>query len=126
MAYYIDLTTFTDKRGNLTVIEKIIPFEIKRIFYIYRVDDSIRGKHRHHKTIQAVICISGSCIISNDNGVKTEDFFLDSPDKCLLLFPEDFHWMYKFSQDAILLIIASEYFDPKDYIYEPYRSSEYH
>ena len=47
MAYLIDLKSFTDKRGNLTVIEKSMPFEIKRIFYIYGVDGSSRGGHRH-------------------------------------------------------------------------------
>ena len=55
MAHLIDLQTFTDKRGNLTVIEKVIPFDIKRVFYIYGVDDSTRGGHRHHNTIQAAI-----------------------------------------------------------------------
>ena len=49
MAHIIDLKTFTDNRGNLTVIEKVLPFDIKRIFYIYGVDDSVRGGHRHHK-----------------------------------------------------------------------------
>ena len=49
MARLIDLKTFTDTRGNLTVIEKVIPFDIKRIFYIYGVDDSRRGGHRHRK-----------------------------------------------------------------------------
>lgn len=65
MAHIIDLKTFTDDRGNLTVIEKVIPFDIKRIFYIYGVDDSTRGGHRHHKTMQAAICLQGHCTISN-------------------------------------------------------------
>ena len=59
MAELIDLKTYTDRRGNLTVIEKVIPFDIKRIFYIYGVDDSVRGGHRHHKTVQAAICLHG-------------------------------------------------------------------
>jgi len=50
MAELIDLKTFTDVRGNLTVIERVMSFDIKRIFYIYGVDDSVRGGHRHHKT----------------------------------------------------------------------------
>jgi hypothetical protein len=120
MAHLIDLKTFTDKRGNLTVIEKVIPFDIKRIFYIYGVDDSERGGHRHHKTIQAAICIQGSCIISNDNGIDKQTFILDSPHKCLLLETVDWHLMHHFSRDAILMVLASEYFDPADYIYEPY------
>ena len=120
MARLIDLKTFTDKRGNLTVIEKIIPYEIKRIFYIYGVDDSVRGGHRHHKTVQAAICLKGACTIFNDNGISKEDYVLDNPSKCLVLHPEDWHKMYNFTPDAILMVIASEYFDATDYIYEPY------
>jgi dTDP-4-dehydrorhamnose 3,5-epimerase-like enzyme len=122
MAHLISLKTFTDKRGNLTVIEKTIPFDIKRIFYIYGVDESVRGGHRHHKTIQAAICIKGKCVISNDDNSKQEEFVLDSPDKCLILEPQDWHQMHSFSEDAILMVLASEHFDPADYIYEKYNN----
>ena len=121
MPKLINIKSFHEKRGSLTVLEKNIPFDIKRVFYIYNVDDSVRGKHRHHKTIQAAICINGSCKISNDNGVVQEEFLLDHPEKCLFLYPQDYHWMHDFSKDAILLVLASEFFDPADYIYEPYR-----
>lgn len=120
MAELIDLKTFTDKRGNLTVIEKVIPFEIKRIFYIYGVDNSIRGGHRHKTTFQAAICIKGSCHIYNNNGNNQDFYVLDTPSKCLILQPEDWHYMNNFSQDAILMVVASHYFDPQDYIYTPY------
>ncbi|SRR5258706_3567057 len=120
MPHLLDLQTFTDKRGNLTVIEKTIPFDIKRIFYIYGVDESVRGRHRHHKTIQAAICIKGSCTIYTHDGQNEKEFILDSPGKCLILEPGDWHKMYNFTPDAILMILASEYFDPNDYIYPPY------
>lgn len=120
MAYQICLKTFTDTRGNLTVIEKVVPFDIKRIFYIYGVDGSIRGGHRHHKTIQAAICIQGSCVITNNDGINKEEFILDMPDKCLILEPKDWHQMRNFSKDAILMVLASEFFDEADYIYEDY------
>jgi len=120
MAYLIDLKTFTDKRGNLTVIEKVIPFQIKRIFYIYGVDESIRGGHRHHTTIQAAICLSGRCTIFNNDGKEKQEYLLDKPNKCLILETKDWHTMHDFSPDAMLMILASEYFDDKDYIYEPY------
>ena len=120
MAYLIDLKTFTDSRGNLTVIEKAIPFELKRIFYIYGVDKSTRGGHRHHKTIQAAICLQGECkIYNNDNSVE-ETFHLNKPNKCLIVETRDWHKMYDFSSDAILMVLASEYFDSADYIFEPY------
>ncbi len=120
MAYSINLKTFTDKRGNLTVIEKVVPFDIKRIFYIYGVDDSVRGGHRHVKTIQAAICIQGSCTIYNDDNETQQEFVLDSPDKCLILEPKDWHQMHSFSKDAILMVLASENFAAEDYIHEPY------
>jgi hypothetical protein len=120
MAHLIDLKTFTDKRGNLTVIERVIPFEIKRVFYIYGVDASKRGGHRHHKTIQAAICIKGACTIYNNNSKQEAEFQLDQPNKCLIIEPEDWHTMYNFTPDAILMVFASEYFDEKDYIHQPY------
>jgi hypothetical protein len=120
MAHLIDLTTFTDVRGNLTVIEKGIPFDIKRIFYIYGVNDEVRGGHRHHTTTQAAICLKGSCTIYNCDNIREDVFVLDAPSKCLLLNPEDWHQMYDFSADAILMVLASTLFDPADYIFPKY------
>ena len=120
MGHLVDLKTFTDKRGNLTVIENVLPFQIKRVFYIYGVDDSIRGGHRHHKTIQAAICIKGRCRIYNNNGQEEDEFYLNNPSKCLILKPEDWHKMYDFSKNAILMVLASENFDQEDYIFNSY------
>ena len=120
MAHLINLTSFTDKRGNLTVIEKVFPSEIKRIFYIYGVDDSVRGGHRHKKTVQAAVCIQGSCRVYSNDGEKEEAFVLDTPSKCLMLHPRDWHTMDSFTPDAILMVLASEHYDKDDYIFEPY------
>ncbi len=122
MATIIDLKTFTDVRGNLTVVEKVLPFEIKRVFYIYGVDDSSRGNHRHKKTIQAAICLTGKCriLVQRNPDEAPLEFYLDSPSKCMIIQPEDHHWMDLFSNDCILMVFASEYYDPTDYIFEPY------
>ena len=122
MAYKINLQTFTDTRGNLTVIEKTIPFDIKRIFYIYGVDSSVRGGHRHHTTVQAAICLKGSCTIYCNDSKGKSVFELNAPCQCLVLEPRDWHTMYNFSADAILMVLASEYFDQNDYIFEPYEN----
>lgn len=119
MAYFIELPTFSDERGSLTVVEKILPFEIKRFYYIYNVF-SKRGGHRHHKTIQALISLNGSCEVYVNNGKEEKIFLLDSPDKTLILEPQDWHTMDKFSKDTILLVLASEYYDINDYIDEEY------
>ncbi len=80
MAYTIDLPTFWDERGSLTVIEKLLPFDIKRFYYIYDVTNK-RGGHRHKKTIQALICLGGSCEIYLNDGIKEEIVILDVPNK---------------------------------------------
>ena len=122
MAHLLNLTTFTDHRGSLTVIEKVIPFAINRIFYIYGVDNSERGFHRHKKTIQAAVVIQGKCRIMSKSGISLplKEFIMDSPSKCLIIYPEDYHWMDNFSKDCILMVFASELFDVSDYIYDPY------
>lgn len=120
MPEIINLDTFTDTRGNLTVIERSIPFEIRRIFYIYGVDKSERGGHRHFNTIQAAICIQGSCEIFCNNGQSEILYDLSFPNQCLILFPEDWHKMRNFSDNCILMVLASEYYDEKDYIFEKY------
>lgn len=120
MSKLLNLKTISDNRGSLTVIEKCLPFEIKRVYYIYGVDDSVRGQHRHHKAVQAAICLSGSCKIYCNDGTEEVVHKLNSPDTCLILDPADWHKMYDFSADAILLVMASEYFDPNDYITTPY------
>ena len=125
MAYLINLVNFKDSRGNLTVLdntEALLPFKIKRVFYIYGVDESVRGGHRHKETIQAAICIKGSCVVTNDDGQKFESFTLNDPSQCLILETKDWHQMQDFSPDAILLVFASTYFDESDYIFEPYPS----
>ena len=119
MAYIIELPTFEDERGNLTVVQKLLPFDIKRFYYIYDVRDK-RGGHRHKKTIQALILLGGSCEIYVNDGTKEEIFLLDSPSKCLILDYKDWHTMNKFSVCSTLLVFASEYYDKNDYIDEKY------
>lgn len=119
MSQIINLPTFSDERGSLTVIEKILPFEVKRIYYIYNATEK-RGGHRHLKTVQALICVKGSCEIFINNGKTKNTVFLDSPEKCLILSPEDWHSMDKFSTDCVLLVLASDFFDKADYVDEEY------
>ena len=119
MAYIIELPTFSDERGSLTVVEKLLPFDIKRFYYIYDVSFK-RGGHRHHKSIQALIALNGSCEIYVNDGEDEKLFLLDTPNKCLIVEPQDWHTMDKFSQGSILLVFASEYYDVDDYIDEEY------
>lgn len=120
MSYIINLPTFNDERGSLTVVEKLLPFEIKRFYYIYNVTNK-RGGHRHKKTIQALICLNGSCEIYVHDSQKEEVVLLDDPGKCLILDPKDWHTMDKFTKGSTLLVFASEYYDKNDYVDEKYQ-----
>ena len=118
MERIIEFKNHSDFRGDLTIIDNVLPFEIKRVYYIYAVVGAKRGFHKHKKTRQVAVCISGSCkIVFSKNGIET-NYILDNPNKGLLIEPDDFHWMEDFTRNSILLVLASENYDSNDYIYE--------
>jgi WxcM-like, C-terminal len=120
MAKLLQLDTFESDAGDLTVFEKILPGEIKRVFYIRGKEGHERGGHRHSKTWQALVCINGCCRVFVDNSETQDSFYLDSPEKCLLLSPEDWHVMDEFTESSILLVLANTVYEKDDYIFEPY------
>ncbi|WP_238651020.1 sugar 3,4-ketoisomerase [Paenibacillus piscarius] len=122
----IEVKELGDERGLLAVIdgETSIPFEFKRVFYIYNTISGVRrGYHAHYKTRQALVCVSGSCKVFLDNIRRKEDVLLDSPRKILILEPNDWHEMYDFSPNCVLLVLASHLYDAEDYIrdYEKFK-----
>lgn len=101
-----------------------IPFKIKRIYYIINSDVKLpRGLHAHKKTQQVIFCISGSIKLILDNGKKREEIVIDQPNTGVFLDKMIWHEMIDFKRNTILLIIASEKFDPADYIrqYEEFK-----
>lgn len=118
-----------DERGQLIALEalsEIVPFEIKRMYYIYdTTPGTVRGKHAHRVLKQVLICVSGACTIECEmpNGDKTEHR-LDWPDRGLLIEGLVWREMKEFSKDAVLLVLASEHYDEADYIrdYKVFRS----
>jgi WxcM-like, C-terminal len=115
----LNLTEIIDSRGSLCVFQDELPFEIKRLFWITNADGQIRGGHRHFRTRQALIAINGAVDIYINDGVNEQNITLNSSAHCLILEPEDWHTMH-FHSGAILLVLASEEYDPKDYIVDPY------
>jgi hypothetical protein len=108
-----------DHRGQLVVIEgkNDVPFDIKRVFYIYGTQkDTPRGNHSHYKTKQYLIAVNGSCKVTLDNGKTKKTFDLDEPNKGL--FQDALTWgtMHDFSDDCVLMVLASEYYNEVDYI----------
>lgn len=105
--------------GYLTPIESLgeIPFEVKRLYYIYGVGKDItRGHHSHKKLHQMLICLNGSVDIRLENFFGEEKYTLNDPSVGLYVGPDNWREMSNFSDDAVLLALASEKYDPEDYI----------
>lgn len=108
-----------DDRGWLSVAEygKQIPFLVKRIYYIYGVKDGKRRGYHAHKNLQQVMfCISGSCKVMFTDGRKEVEVRLDKPYEAVYINDCIWREMYDFSDDAVLLVLASENYDESDYI----------
>lgn len=115
----LDIPTFTDSRGSLSVIEDFLPFHVVRTYWIYGADGQTRGGHRHVHTRQALVAISGRITVYLNNGIREETVELSHPSKCLLVEPKDWHTM-KFENSAVLLVMSSHAYDRSEYIEAPY------
>jgi len=116
----LELSVRGDERGSLIALEALsaqIPFEIKRVYYIFGTCAGVtRGKHAHHRLEQVLIAVSGSCDILLDNGSARKTIRLDNPAQGLYL--SGFLWreMSNFSPACVLMVLASEHYDEKDYV----------
>lgn len=116
---YITFDVHGDNRGQLVAINanKDITFDIKRVYYMYdTTKDVIRGKHAHKSLEQILICTSGSCKIMLDDGKEKKTVLLNNPRKGLYIGNAVWREMSDFSNDAVLMVLASNYYDEGDYI----------
>ena len=116
----VSLPTVQAARGDLTALElpQIVPYEVKRIFLVHHVSDlEIRGEHAHKKCWQFLIAASGSITVDVTDGKIKETFLLDNPAQGLLIPPLVWGTQYNYSSDGSLLVLASEKFDPEDYLH---------
>tara|TARA_Y100001958_G_C20918318_1_gene333611 strand:+ start:121 stop:531 length:411 start_codon:yes stop_codon:yes gene_type:complete len=116
---WLEFPPLGDDRGSLVALEanETIPFEIKRVYYLFDTKhDVVRGMHAHLSLKQVILCVTGSCKILLDNGVSKDTVFLDSPTKGLLIESLVWREISDFSPDCVLLVIASEHYDESDYI----------
>ncbi|MCI8529330.1 MAG: WxcM-like domain-containing protein [Lachnospiraceae bacterium] len=109
-----------DERGNLVVVEGSgydIPFDIKRVFYIYGSDNSVvRGQHANRKTEFVMINVSGRSKVKVDNGWEQKVIELNKPRMGLYMSTMVWKDMFDFSEDSVLLVLASEHYDAEEYI----------
>ena len=117
----IQLPTFTDSRGSLTVLEGALPFTVLRSYWIFGADGQTRGGHRHVFTRQALVAISGEVTIYMSDGSVEETIILSHPSRCLLVEPKDWHTM-TFGQNSVLLVMSSHRYDRSEYVDTPYEA----
>ena len=113
------LPLIEDMRGNLTAgeFERSVPFAVKRYFMVLDVQSKeVRGEHAHRKCHQFLVCARGSVSVVVDDGRQREELRLSTPNVGIHLPPLVWGVQYRYSRDAVLLVFASEYYDPADYI----------
>lgn len=114
----IDLKKISDPRGNLTFIEgkRHIPFEIKRVYYLYDVPGGAsRAGHGHRTLEQLVIAMSGSFDIHLDDGSRKKTIHLNRSYFGLYLCPNIWRDIDNFSSGSVCMVLASDYYDENDY-----------
>ena len=119
LVQYINFPPLGDDRGSLVALEenKTIPFNIKRVYYIFDTQLGVsRGFHAHKNLKQVAVCVTGKCRMTLDNGRDRIDIILDSPTKGILIENNIWREMHDFSSDCVLLVLASEHYDEADYI----------
>ena len=115
----IELPKISDPNGNLTIIESNnqIPFEIKRVFYMYDIPGgSYRGAHAHKELHQFIVAMSGSFDVELDNGDRKERFHLNRPYFGLYVPPMTWGFLDNFSSGVVCMVLASDKYDEADYI----------
>jgi UDP-2-acetamido-3-amino-2,3-dideoxy-glucuronate N-acetyltransferase len=108
-----------DVRGLLSFaeVQRQIPIEVKRYFLVFGVSsEEIRGEHAHKTLHQFFICVHGRCHLVADDSVNRQEFVLDSPSLAIHLPPMVWGMQYKYSSDAVLLVLASDFYEAADYI----------
>ena len=113
------LTKAVDLRGSLVAgdVDDQVPFVPERFFVVYDVPTiEARGAHAHHECEQFLVCLSGSVRAIVDDGVNREEYLLDRPDLGLYMPPMIWGTQYRYSSDAVLLVLASKHYDSADYI----------
>ena len=122
----IEIPTIIDSRGNLAIIEKnTIPYEIKRVYYLFDVpSDSYRGGHAHKEQLELLVALSGSFHVTLDDGFSKKSFFLNKPNKGLLIPTGVWRELEDVSSGAVCLVLSSGEFSEEDYIreYEYFKS----
>ncbi|MGC9402635.1 sugar 3,4-ketoisomerase [Vibrio genomosp. F10 str. 9ZC157] len=115
----LEFNVLGDERGSLVSLEENgnIPFNIRRVYYIFDTETEVsRGFHAHRELEQIAVCLKGRCRFVLDDGHTREEVWLDSPNKGLYINNNKWREMHDFSDDCVLMVLASNVYDESDYI----------
>lgn len=115
----INFPCFGDDRGSLVPLEGNLsfPFDIKKVYFVFGTKkDAVRGRHAHRRLQQIIFCPSGNCDFILDDGKNRYTIHLDSPTKGLYIKSRVWREFTNFSDDCVVMVLASEHYDESDYI----------
>lgn len=116
---FINFKPLGDERGSLIAIEaeKSVPFEVRRVYYIFGTKEGVeRGFHAHKTLNQVAVAVTGSCEIVLDDCATQKTVLMNSAEKGVFIEPKVWHYMRAFSPDCVLLVLADQHYDETDYI----------
>jgi UDP-2-acetamido-3-amino-2,3-dideoxy-glucuronate N-acetyltransferase len=116
----IDFPTVPDERGSLSFFEigenKHVPFCVKRIYYLFKLNELTRGFHAHKELKELIICLHGSCSFILDDGKERKTVSLSKETQGLFINPMTWREIHDITPNTVILVLASEFFDESDYI----------
>lgn len=113
----IDIPTFTDERGSISVMDKELPFEVKRVFWLHNiVEGKDRGAHALLNGVEIMVAVHGSLVVDLDDGANNTSVLLDDPSKGLIIFPGIWFRTHSYKNDGVSLILAEEEYSRDRYL----------
>lgn len=115
----IDIPTFTDERGAISVMDKELPFQVRRAFWLHHIaDGKDRGEHALLDSTEIIVAVHGSFVVDLDDTVNKTSVLLDSPDKGLVIRPGIWFRTHSYKNDGVSLILAEEEYARNKYTYD--------
>lgn len=115
----IDVPTFTDERGAISVMDKELPFQVRRVFWLHHIaDGKDRGEHALLDSTEIIVAVHGSFVVDLDDTASKTSVLLDSPDKGLVIRPGIWFRTHSYNDDGVSLILAEEEYARNKYTYD--------
>ena len=115
----IDVPTFTDDRGAISVLDKELPFQVKRVFWLHHIaEGKDRGAHALLEGMEIMVAVHGSFVVDLDDGTEKASVILDNPSKGLIIRPGVWFKTHSYKEDGVSLILADEEYNRERYTYD--------